>query len=98
MWLFDISSCERAMGAEGSGMLSLRALNTITVTLALGLVALAGWHFQNPGHFELIQVPRSPPWLCCNLLRRQALRWSRVRETRALQHNAGASQHAARAS
>jgi hypothetical protein len=48
------------MGAEGSGMLSLRALNTITVTLAIGLVALAGWHFQNPGHFELIQVPRSP--------------------------------------
>ena len=54
------------MGAEGSGMLSLRALNTITVTLALGLVALAGWHFQNPGHFELIQVPRSTSSLCCN--------------------------------
>ena len=45
------------MGAEG-GMLSLRALNTITVTLALGLVALAGWHVQNPAHFELIQVRR----------------------------------------
>ena len=41
---------------ESNGMLSLRALNTITVTLALGLVALAGWHFQNPSHFELIQV------------------------------------------
>ena len=38
-------------------ILSLRTLNTVTVTLALGLVALAGWHVQNPGHFEQIQVP-----------------------------------------
>jgi len=41
------------MGAsEGMPILSLRTLNTVTVTLALGLVALAGWHVQNPGHFE----------------------------------------------
>ena len=37
-------------------IISLRTLNTVTVTLALGLVALAGWHVQNPGHFEQIQV------------------------------------------
>merc|ERR1711966_372225 len=34
---------------------SLRTLNTVTVTLALGLVALAGWHVQNPGHFGLAE-------------------------------------------
>lgn len=45
------------MGAsEGMPIISLRTLNTVTVTLALGLVALAGWHVQNPGHFEQIQV------------------------------------------
>ena len=40
---------------------SLRTLNTITVTLALGLIALAGWHAQNPAHFGLAEVPRPPP-------------------------------------
>ena len=40
---------------------SLRTLNTITVTLALGLIALAGWHAQNPAHFGLAEVARPPP-------------------------------------
>ena len=45
------------MGAsEGMPILSLRTLNTVTVTLALGLVALAGWHVQNPGHSKKMQV------------------------------------------
>jgi hypothetical protein len=45
------------MAAERTSSVSLRTLNTATVTLALGLVALAGWHVQNPSHFETIQVP-----------------------------------------
>ena len=49
------------MASERATMVSLRTLNTATVTLALGLVALAGWHFQNPSHFELIQVPARAP-------------------------------------
>jgi hypothetical protein len=65
--LFAKASASDSMGAsEGMPILSLRTLNTVTVTLALGLVALAGWHVQNPGHFEQIQVPRrarSPPRL-----------------------------------
>jgi hypothetical protein len=38
-----------------------RALNTVSVSLALGLVALAAWHTQNPETFHgsaLFQVPR----------------------------------------
>lgn len=59
------------MGAtEGMSFLSLRALNTVTVTLALGLVALVGWHAQNPAHFELIQVPARPARLRAALSRR----------------------------
>jgi hypothetical protein len=60
-WLFRIeltaSSQSETMAAERTFSVSLRTLNTATVTLALGLVALAGWHVQNPSHFETIQVP-----------------------------------------
>jgi hypothetical protein len=34
----------------------IRALNTVTVCLALGLCALAGWQIQNPETFELVSV------------------------------------------
>ena len=59
------------MGESAKGMtfLSLRALNTITVTLALGLVTLAGWHVQNPSHFEQMQV------LHMSCLAARSLRW-----------------------
>ena len=56
------------MAAERTSSVSLRTLNTATVTLALGLVALAGWHVQNPSQFETIQVPslsRCPLAKCC---------------------------------
>jgi hypothetical protein len=35
---------------------TLRLLNTVSVSLALCLLALAGWHMQNPEHFELFSV------------------------------------------
>ena len=59
----DVSSRKASSGrmgaSEGMPILSLRTLNTVTVTLALGLVALAGWHVQNPGHFEqMVCLPR----------------------------------------
>jgi len=68
------------MGAtEGMSFLSLRTLNTVTVTLALGLVALVGWHAQNPAHFELIQVPTPPaPNPACCRLAAQELLWRRL--------------------
>jgi len=40
-----------------------RTLNTVSVSLALGLVALAAWHTQHPESFHgsaLFQVP--DPW------------------------------------
>merc|ERR1719409_856273 len=43
------------MMGVGREQWSLRTLNTITVTLALGLIALAGWHAQNPAHFGLAE-------------------------------------------
>jgi len=69
------------MGAtEGMSFLSLRTLNTVTVTLALGLVALVGWHAQNPAHFELIQVPTppAPNPACCRLAVQELLLWRRL--------------------
>lgn len=40
-------------------MLAPRVLNTITVSLALCLVALAGWHVSHPETFELLVRCRS---------------------------------------
>ena len=41
---------------KGSRRTMQRALNTVTVCLALGLCALAGWQMQNPETFELMAV------------------------------------------
>ena len=40
---------------------TLRLLNTVSVSLALCLLALAGWHMQNPEHFELFSVSNTAP-------------------------------------
>jgi hypothetical protein len=43
---------------------TLRLLNTVSVSLALCLLALAGWHMQNPEHFELFSVRDTAPPTC----------------------------------
>lgn len=42
-------------------MVSTKMLNTVSASLAICMLALAGWHSQNPGHFELFSVSFHPP-------------------------------------
>ncbi len=37
---------------------SQKVLNTISLCAAIGCLALATWHVQNPKHFELFQVKK----------------------------------------